>query len=99
MDIFTESGKGTDDLIDNIKALHKACPDYHATVLNTSCKVNERTGRATVWILQVVDGLPDGFRRESVNELTWIKIQGEWYCTKHRGLRGLCSGFASEDGG
>lgn len=86
---------GRHDILENIKALHTGVPNYHMEVINSTAKVTERTGRATVWILQLVHGLPEGVPIESVNVLSWVRKDGEWFCTKHKGIRGLCAGFPS----
>ena len=86
---------GTQDVLENIKLLHDANPDYHMQVLNATAKVTERTGRATVWILQLVHESPGSAPIESVNVLSWVRRDGEWYCTKHKGMRGMCAGLPS----
>ena len=76
-------------LIDTLRAMTDALPNYHAEFLDSGARVSERTGKGTVWVLRLLSGLPDGLRWESVSALTWERRDGTWYCTKHRGLRGV----------
>ena len=90
------SSAGREALLDNIRNLTMHYPGYHFDVLNSCSKVNERTGKANVWLLTMVTGLPDGVRREAANVLSFQRRDDVWYCTKHRAIRGLCSGMPSE---
>ena len=78
-----------DDLVDAVQSMVAEIPDYHAEFLDSGAKVTERTGKGTVWVLRLLTGLSDGLRRESVSVLHWELRDGEWLCTKHRGLRSI----------
>ena len=80
---------GFEDLQENIRTLLKNCPDYRQEVVSTSARVSERNGTATVWIVQMITGLPDGMWRESVSVLSWERRNSKWVCMSHKGLRGL----------
>ena len=56
-------------LMENIRIFTEVYPDHHAEVLNVSVKADERLGKAKVWLLQLIHGLPGGTRRESVSVL------------------------------
>ena len=83
----TVFASGKENLIEALKSMTDRLPNYHAEFLDSGAKVSERTGKGTVWVLRRLTGLPDGLRRESVSVLNWEKREGEWYCTKHRGMR------------
>lgn len=78
---------GREDYIRRFKQLMVQCPDFHSEVLDASSSVNELTGKGRVWMIRTANNLPDGLRREAVAELTWERKEGDWYCTRMRGIR------------
>lgn len=65
----------------------KANPKFHSVVEDITVHVNERSDRATVWMVRTDSGLADGLRRESVLRMCWVRTDSGWLCVDSSGIR------------
>ena len=70
-------------------AIAAAHPDYSNEVLSINADVDEKRGRASVWVLMRVYGHPKGTVRESVTVAHLERKEGIWLFTRQHGIRGI----------
>ncbi|KXT11638.1 hypothetical protein AC579_54 [Pseudocercospora musae] len=80
-----------EDHIKNFQAFLRANPKYRVEVRNTSISLDERMGRAIVFMSTKVSGLfaSSETTRESVNKVHWKRLSnGRWQSVELSSLRG-----------
>ncbi len=81
--------RSKDELLQDTKDLIVSNPTYHAAIVDRSAKVNDSTGKGSVWVLQSVTGLERGLQLEGVAMLDWERRDGKWVVVRHRGYKGV----------
>ena len=76
----------------------KADPEYYANIIKQSVDLDERAGRAVVFIIIEVTGRPKSVRREDALVFEWRKEGETWMCYEHTAIRGS-SGIRLSDHG
>ena len=64
-----------------------ANPEFHTEILDLTVDVDEKRGRASVWIRRTDTGLSEGWKKETIMEFGWVEKDGRWWCGGYKGVR------------
>lgn len=82
--------KNRDEYLENFKSFTNAYPDYSIGIHSINADVDDKHGKAKVWLFLRVYGHPKDLVRESVTVVHWRRKKGKWVCYKQNGIRGIC---------
>ncbi|USW55690.1 Putative NTF2-like domain superfamily protein [Septoria linicola] len=88
----TNAETGRDALYDHFIWLARQYPNQTTEVIDAVADVDERRGRAKVWMTVVVKGLPGDLKKEGISLFCWERKSNRWVCWKHVGMGG-CFGY------
>lgn len=80
---------GRDALYAHFARLSERHPNQRTSVIDAVADVDERRGRAKVWMTVVVTGLPGGLQKEGISLFCWERRNDKWMCWKHVGMGGV----------
>ena len=87
MDQNTWNLTSRDEVIAHIEDFLKMNPDFFTQILDISVAIEPDSDAAKVWIRRTDSGLADGPTRETLMELAWRLMDGEWVCVGYQGVR------------
>lgn len=65
-------------------------PDFHAEIKDITVDVQEKLGRAKVWVVMTIRGWPSGVEREALHVFYYRRGEdGKWLCSRHHGFNGV----------